>query len=166
MNRVFETDLSSKGIKNLINQLKDYKKEVNIRLDKAIKRLADEGIEIATLNVVGSDAIDTGTLVDSFHIRRGDLIQKGSQWIVYTDCPWAKYVEFGTGIIGEHNPHPEAGEKGWKYDVNNHGEKGWYYFKDGEWHWTKGMESRPFMYQTAIELYSRAAKVITEVFNE
>ena len=41
------------------------------------------------------------------------------------------------------------------------GEKGWFYFKNGEWHWTKGMPSRPFMYNTASEL--RNIETITRI---
>ena len=48
--------------------------------------------------------------------------------------------------------------------VNNHGEKGWFYFRDGEWHWTKGMPSRPFMYETSIELAEKIVEVAKEVF--
>lgn len=167
MKKKFSASLSPGGIQDLIDQLQEYKKQMNSKVEIAIKRLAEEGIQIATLNVIDSDAIDTGTLVNSFKIKKGDLIQYGSQWIVYTDCPWAKYVEFGTGIIGKNSEHhPLTGEFGWKHDSNEHGEAGWYYFKDGKWHWTKGMESRPFMYQTAMELRQRAAKIISEVFNE
>lgn len=41
---------------------------------------------------------------------------------------------------------------------------GWYYFKDGDWHWTKGMPSRPFMYQTGMDLRARIESVAREVF--
>lgn len=44
--------------------------------------------------------------------------------------------------------------------------KGWHYFKDGAWHWTQGMPSRPFMYNTASELRSMntIADIAREVF--
>ena len=76
------------------------------------------------------------------------------------------YVEFGTGIVGSENSHPDTSIVGWKYDTNKHGEKGWHYFKDGAWHWTQGMPSRPFMYNTASELRSMntIADIAREVF--
>ena len=85
--------------------------------------------------------------------------------IVYTDCPWAKYVEFGTGITGSQNPHQNASVSGWKYDVNEHGESGWFYYRDGEWHWTKGMPSRPFMYETDLKLILEISKIAKDVFD-
>lgn len=30
------------------------------------------------------------------------------------------YLEFGTGIVGQRNPHPEASKYGWKYNINKH----------------------------------------------
>lgn len=42
------------------------------------------------------------------------------------------YLEFGTGIIGERNRHPEASKYGWKYDINNHGDKGWTFIRSKE----------------------------------
>ena len=84
--------------------------------------------------------------------------------MVITDCPWAFYVEFGTGIVGANSPHPDTSIANWKYDINQHGDMGWYYFKDGDWHWTKGMPSRPFMYQTSMDLRARIESVAREVF--
>jgi hypothetical protein len=30
------------------------------------------------------------------------------------------YLEFGTGITGKNNPHPEAAQNGWLYAINEH----------------------------------------------
>ena len=86
------------------------------------------------------------------NLEPGDIVSNGASYYIYTDCDWAAFVEFGTGVVGKSNPHPDTGLANWKYDTNNHGEAGWWYFNDGEWHWTKGMPSRPFMYETAQEL--------------
>lgn len=42
------------------------------------------------------------------------------------------YLEFGTGIVGAWNNHPEADNVGWEYDKNKHGYNGWYYEKSKE----------------------------------
>jgi hypothetical protein len=86
--------------------------------------------------------------------------------IIRANAPYAVYVEFGTGVIGKSNPHPAP--EGWKYDVNEHGDKGWWYFneRDQKWHWTKGMASRPFMYNTLQELQREAEKIARRVFNK
>lgn len=75
-----------------------------------------------------------------------------------------EYIEYGVGIVGKNSPHPKP-QRGWKYDINNHGTKGWVYpvitesdemfndvkikSKDGSTlAWTKGHEPRPFVYKT------------------
>lgn len=45
--------------------------------------------------------------------------------------------EYGTGIVGQENPKQGA----WEYNINNH-ENGWYYFKNGSFHFTRGMEGQ------------------------
>ena len=111
-------------------------------------------------------AVDTGELLESMQAQAGDVIENGGEWIVFTDCPHAAFVEFGTGVTGSMNPHPDTSLVGWRYDVNEHGDAGWFYFKDGEWHWTKGMISRPFMYETGRDLKKLVSKTAKEVFGE
>ena len=70
------------------------------------------------------------------------------------------YVEFGTGPVGKNNPYP-GNNHGWKYDVGENikeysinGVKvvGWFYpDESGGYRFTKGMPSRPFMYESALE---------------
>ena len=160
----FKSDMSIRGLKNLKKQLLDYKADFNTKVNLFTERLALEGVILAKTKIAEKDAVFTGELYDSMNLRKGDAIYNGSQWIIYTDCPWALYVEFGTGIVGAQNPHPLPGVANWKYDINEHGESGWFYFRDGEWHWTKGMPSRPFMYETALELPEKVNRIAKEVF--
>lgn len=164
--KILKTNLSVSGIKALQQQLKDYQKDLTKKCEEFVRKLAEKGVEIAKMKVTDYDAIYTGELLASINSEQGAVIQHGAKWIIYTNCPWAKFVEFGTGIVGEHSPHPNTSIVGWKYDVNEHGEKGWFYFRDGEWHWTKGMPSRPFMYETAMELRQEIVKVAKEVFGK
>lgn len=162
--KIFKTDLSVSGIKALQKQLQDYQKDLTKKCEEFVRRLAEKGVEIAKMKITDYDAIYTGELLASINSEQGAVIQNGAKWIIYTNCPWAKFVEFGTGVVGERSPHPDTSIIGWKYDVNEHGEKGWFYFRDGEWHWTKGMPSRPFMFETAMELRQEIVKVAKEVF--
>lgn len=74
------------------------------------------------------------------------------------------YYEYGTGIVGSQNPHPDDP---WEYDVNGHGEDGWYYIPSENHHLsyadntfvnkrgdtvahTKGIPSKPFIYKTCL----------------
>lgn len=162
--KILKADLSVSSIRNLQKQLRDYQKDLTRKCKEFARRLAEKGVEIAKMKITDYDAIYTGELLASINSEQGAVVQNGAQWIIYTNCPWAKFVEFGTGIVGEHSPHPNTSIVGWKYDINKHGEKGWFYFRDGEWHWTKGMPSRPFMFETAMELRQEIVKVAKEVF--
>lgn len=162
--KVFKADLSVLSIRDLQKQLQDYQKDLTNKCEEFVRRLAERGVEIAKIKITEYDAIYTGELLASINSEQGAVIQDGAKWIIYINCPWAKFVEFGTGIVGKNSPHPDTSIVGWKYDVNEHGEKGWFYFRDGEWHWTKGLPSRPFMYETALQLTQEVVKTAKEVF--
>lgn len=77
----------------------------------------------------------------------------------YSNENYAMFVEYGTGIVGESNPHPLPV---YDYDSHNHGDDGWWYPTDEAYPnqptwidpsgqlraWTKGMPARPFLFRT------------------
>jgi hypothetical protein len=155
--------LSQKEIQSAIKQLEEYKKDLTIKCQRLIETLTARGIGIAKLQVRELGAFYTGELEASVDGYYSPSLGVG---IIYAGAWYAAYVEFGTGIKGAEAPHPESGAVGWIYDINGHGESGWIYFneKDGRYHWTDGMPSRPFMYQTVKELDAICEKVAKEVF--
>lgn len=148
----YRANLSAKSFRKLARDIREYRKSLSDKCEEFAYRMAEEGVAIAQMKILGFDAVMTGELLDSMNLEAGDIVSNGATYYIYTDCDWAAFVEFGTGIVGIENPHPETGLANWKYDVNDHGDAGWWYFNDGEWHWTKGMPSRPFMYETGKEL--------------
>ena len=163
--KTINVGMSKSSIDNAIKEIRNYQQSIIEKSELLALRLAEIGVGIAEMKIGEFDAVYSGTLISSMKLRKGDVIQNGAVYYVYTDCPWAKFVEFGTGIVGQSQSHPMSDIFGWRYDINNHGEHGWFYFKDGEWHWTNGMPSRPFMLETAWELSERIAKVAREVFS-
>lgn len=166
MSKRISFGLSVSEINNAIKELRQYQAEITYKCQKLAERLAEEGVYIARLKIAEYDAIYTGELLASIKSEYGGVVQDGAKWIIYTGCEWAPFVEFGTGIVGSQNPHPDTSLVNWKYDINSHGEKGWFYFNstDGKWHWTKGMPSRPFMFETGQELHKLVTKIAKEVF--
>lgn len=164
MKKTITASLSEQSLREAASQIQEYKNEVIQKCYLLAKRLAERGVEIASMKITNHDAVYTGELLASMKHTPGIVLRYGGSCIVYTDCPWAKFVEFGTGIVGKNKQHPDTSIVGWKYDVNEHGEAGWYYYRDGKWHWTKGMPSRPFMYETDIELMMEVSKIAKEVF--
>ena len=148
----YTVNLSAKSFYDLADSIKKYRLGLQEKCEELAKQLAEEGVAIAQLQILGMDAVFTGELLDSMNLRKGDVVSNGASYYIYTDCPWAEFVEFGTGIVGSEHPHPDTSIAGWKYDTNNHGEAGWWYYKGNKRYWAKGMPSRPFMYNTAKEL--------------
>jgi hypothetical protein len=161
VNKRIVIKLSEDSISKAIREVEKYKGELKNKVHLLIERLTDYGVEVAKAQVRELGAFYTGELEESITGYYSPSTQVG---IIKTDVPYAVYVEFGTGVVGAGSPHPAPA--GWRYDVNNHGEAGWWYFneRDQKWHWTKGIESRPFMYNTLQILERESARIAKEVF--
>lgn len=156
--------LSVKEIKKAQKDIESYQKEIIRKCNVLAQRLADEGVILAKVKITQFPAVCSGELLNSIQNEPGAVLTNGARWIIYTACDWAPFVEFGVGATGKENPHPDTSLVGWKYDINDHGQSGWFYFKDGAWHWTKGMPSKPFMYETGRDLRLSVVKIAREVF--
>lgn len=154
--------LSPVELNRAIREIQRYKADLNAKVNTLIEALTEYGVKIAKVQVRQLDAWFTGKLESSIE---GYFNPSTGVGIIKAGPPYAVYVEFGTGIVGARSPHPDPQE--WQYDVNAHGESGWWYYNsnDGKTHWTKGMQSRPFMYNTAKELESQCEKIVKELFN-
>jgi len=161
MMKTITMTLDSKDIARAIREVEQYRNELNLKVSRLVEALTDSGVVIAQMQVKALDAIYTGELLTSIE---GYFSPSTNVGIIIAGAPYAAYVEFGTGIVGAGAPHPTP--LGWTYDVNSHGDAGWWYLnpRDGRVHWTKGMKSRPFMYNTVRELEQICARVAREVF--
>lgn len=157
-------DLSTKSIEHAIREVKAFRDQLKASCWELVKVLTMEGAEIAKMQVASMEAVFTGELEQSI---QGLFFPGERCGFVIAECPYAIYVEYGTGIIGESSPHPEAAGK-WDYDVNGHGISGWVYKSDvdGEFHWTQGFISRPFMYNTLRWLEEAAPKRMGEMLSQ
>ena len=163
MSKKITFGLSVKGVQEAIKQVEAYKQDLNRKCQLLVQALTDQGVDIAKVNVRTLGAFYTGELETSINGYYSPSLGTG---IIYAGAWYAVYVEFGTGIRGSEAPHSLSGKTGWYYDANNHGESGWVYFneRDGSYHWTDGMPSRPFMYETGIELELICEKIVKAVF--
>ena len=171
--RVFKTDLSVKGIEKLKRELLEYKSSLQYKVDLLAKTLAEDGVDIARANVARLDAIFTGELIASIHTEYGGSAKGTAIFYIVVDSEHAAYVEFGTGQLGMEGGYPYPFPEGvnWEYNVGEKifeispGQYGWFYQDDkGNVYFTQGMPSRPFMYETSMELMNRVVKVAREVF--
>ena len=151
-------DLSTQSINKTIEALKMAEVELQSKCDEFCHRMAELGAGWAQYEIHEYKAEDTLTLLNSIQIEPGDVIPNGASWIIYTDCPYAQFVEYGTGPIGSMNPHPDG--------RGNYRSTPWTYFNPRykKWVKTSGMESRPFMFNTWE--YLQQDKIIREVAKE
>ena len=170
--RNIEVRLDPKSIENAIKELQDYKKEVEQKARLLVQRLTDYGAEIARIKIVDMGAVYSGELLSGVDGYFSPLLNAG---YVKVTSDHVAFVEFGTGVVGQQSPHTNGeylSKAAWGYATGQKifttkdGKVGWIYpTDDGEFRFTEGMKSRPFMYQTALEIqreFPRMAKAVFE----
>ena len=164
MKKVIKVRLDPHSIADAITQLQMYREDLERRVKLLVKSLTERGAEITRVNIFEMDAVDTRELLKSVSEYYG--VVNGKQvGFIRVNAEYGALVEFGTGIVGKQNSHDLAGNVSYKYDVNNHGDAGWWWPDDyGGIHWTKGMPSRPFMYEAAQALRDEFPAIVKEVF--
>lgn len=151
------------GVDETLAVVTKAKKEVKKNTVKLLKALVASGLDIVNVKIREfTFPYETGTLKSSI---KGIFDEKNGRGIILADTPHAVFVEYGTGVKGARSPHPEPA-LGWAYDVNNHGDDGWWYLGIDGFHWTKGMPSRPFMYNACQELKRELPRIAKEVFGK
>jgi hypothetical protein len=160
---VIRFTLDRKEIDRAIKELKQFKTEFLKKCNQLVQELTEQGVDIAKVEVTQLDAVYTGELRNSIE---GYFSPTTGVGIIKAGAYYAVYVEFGTGVVGKGSPHPNP--NGYQYDVNQHGDEGWVYYDDdsGQFRWTKGFKSRPFMYNTARQLEKECKKIAEEVFGK
>ena len=165
--------LSKSSIENAIKQLRAYQNDLTYKCQLLAEKLAENGVEIARVQIADLDAIFTSELLSSIHAEYKGSTKGGSVWSVVAGTDHAMFVEFGTGIVGKQSPYPGEFQDGvsWEYASGKtirqlaDGRYGWFYKDDdGQWWFTEGMPSRPFMYYTSIQLRDIVVKTAKEVF--
>lgn len=164
-----EIELTKESLAAAIKKLESYKKDLAAKTQKLIETLTENGVGIARFELVNMDAIDTSELYNSVNSYYSALLNAG---FIRVNCDYAVFVEFGTGVNNGKYPSTETLSKvDWKYGSGEHifttkdGRTGWFYPADnGEYRFTEGMDSRPFMYNTAKALRNDFPRLAKEVF--
>ena len=154
-----------------IRRLNEYQKEVEAKTIELAQRLTDLGAEIVRIKIVEMGAYYSGELLSGVSGYFSPTLNTG---FVRVTSDHAAFVEFGTGVVGQANPHKNGeylSKASWGYATGSKifttkdGKTGWIYpTDDGGFRFTEGMPSRPFMYETAKELESRYKQIAREVF--
>lgn len=163
---------SDNGIKKAIKELRKYKQDVEAKTRLLVQRLTDYGAEIARVKIVGMGAYYSSELLSGVEGYYSPSLNAG---FVRVTSDHVAFVEFGTGVVGQNNPHKNGeylSKAAWQYAsgakifTTKDGRVGWIYpTDDGGFRFTEGMESRPFMYETALELERSFNRMAKEVFS-
>jgi hypothetical protein len=161
----------SNSLRNAIVRLERYKKSVQKKTGLLVQKLTDYGAEIARVKIVNMGAYYSGELYSGVGGYFSPSLNAG---FVRVSSDHVAFVEFGTGVVGQNNPHKNGeylSKAAWNYAsgakifTTQDGRVGWIYpTDDGEFRFTEGMESRPFMYETALELQREFPRMAKEVF--
>lgn len=160
-----------KSIDKAIKELNAYKKEVETKTRELAQRLTDLGADIVRMKIVEMGAYYSGDLLSGVEGYYSPALNAG---FIRVTSDHVAFVEFGTGIVGQQNPHTNGeylSKASWGYATGSKifttkdGRVGWIYpTDDGGFRFTEGMESRPFMYETALELERQYMQIAKEVF--
>lgn len=165
-------NLNEKGsIGKATRKLYAYKRRVQNKTSLLVQKLTDYGAEIARIKIVNMGAYYSGELLSGVSGYFSPSLNAG---FVKVTSDHVAFVEFGTGVVGQNNPHKNGeylSKAAWSYAsgakifTTQDGRVGWIYpTDDGGFRFTEGMESRPFMYETALELQRDLQKITKEVF--
>ena len=163
--------LDPKSVEKAIKQLDDYKREVETKTTELAQRLTTLGADIVRMKIVEMGAYYSGELLSGVSGYFSPTLNAG---FIRVTSDHVAFVEFGTGVVGQSNPH-KNGEylslASWGYATGSKifttkdGRVGWVYpTDDGGFRFTEGMPSRPFMYETALELERQYEQIAREVF--
>lgn len=162
--------LDPQSIDRAYKEILDYKNRIlPQKVDEFTKELASQGVEIAQTMILDFDAVFTGELFDSISFQKKRSSKTNVRYIIKADSKHAIYVEMGTGIKGAETPYkgqiPVVYAQGKTIHYLEDGRYGWFYpLPDGTWRFTEGMDSRPFMLETANTLHAIINDVAKRIF--
>lgn len=170
--KVITARLDPKSIAEAINEIREYQQEVERKARLLVERLTDFGADIARIKIVSMGALATGALLSGVDGYYSPMLNAG---FVRVTSDHVAFVEFGTGVVGQNSPHRNGeylAKAAWQYAVGakifttKNGRVGWIYpTKDGGFRFTEGMSSRPFMYETAIDIQQNFPQIAKDVFS-
>lgn len=159
--------LSVKSIQNAIEEIEDYQRSFNKKVEEFVTELSKYGRIVAMEKVQESPLGKTVTLrcettpeemgCKAILIATGELKQAEGHEPFSTLLA----IEFGAGIFHNKVPNPKANEMGYgvgTFPGQVHAfEDGWYYLGDDDkWHYTHGVKATMPMYNASVEMAKNA----------
>lgn len=119
-------DLDSKSVQNAITELYRARNKVWKALDELLALSCERLILLANQNL---EWVEIGDMVKEKIKASWSYTVLNGVATLTNEYQKAVYVEFGTGVVGEQNPHENAKEAGYDYNVDSP-------YKDEQGRWT------------------------------
>ena len=121
--------MSNNNMNIKIDGLDSLEKQLEFALRAIIQGSEKAGEDIGKIvqkevkeNIVAMGAVDTGELLNSITYEVDNDHSVGTEITITANAEHAKYVEFGTGVVGHENPsHFHSKYKKLKYDRSTYG---------------------------------------------
>lgn len=159
---IIDINLSKNGLKEAIQRLERYKQHISKRVIQLNNKLLTTGKSIIVKNI--QEVVINKTIADGLSNSVEAYYDPNLGVIFFVKASWAVFVEYGTGIVGSQNQHPNLARTGWIYDINEHGEKGWWYVLGGKSYHTRGQPSQPFMFKSYLDLKNIMSTIAKDTF--
>lgn len=180
--RVFDVELSQKGIEQLKKDLRNYRDNIlqnNIR--EYVRRLLELGVQVSQASVNESPLGKYITLTTNISstkmgcsgilLAKGEIKQEqGPDGKSYPPFSTILAIEFGAGIHFNPLPNPNASNLGFgvgTFPGQLHAfDDVWFYWEEDEQQWkpTHGVKATMPMYNALNEMISNAVKIAKGVF--
>lgn len=179
LKRIFEAELSTRGIAKLIKELKHYQ---NVTLPSRCKelamRLAEVGVQVVDIKI---DESPLGRYISvKTDVKREELgfvatlIVKGETFSSdkYEDFNTLLAIEFGAGIHYNPLPNPYQYTQGFgvgSFPGQIHAfEDGWYFWDEEyqTWKYTHGVKATMPMYEAKVKILRNVQKIAKQVFSK
>lgn len=164
MRKITINPLDTGSINEAIKELEKIKESVHEAAVEIVKTLT----ELGTAKAKELIPVDTGYAQASI---LGYVLDEGRIGVINASGEYCVYLEFGTGVKGQSSPHPDSD---WEAEASRltggkhifttkDGRVGWLYpGDDGKLHFTEGIDSQHYMYDTLLYLRSKVAEVAKE----
>ena len=165
MVKKIKVNLTAKGLDLLEREFKELEKRTKDLPELITHELLVEGKKLISENMKKQSIQGvTGSLENSIFSK-----QRKNKGTFGVESEYAKFVEYGTGIVGENNPHPEPGD--WEYNVPSEHKTldgGWVYYDEhlNRFQFTYGAVSKPFMYHTYYDLRDISIEIAKRIVGE
>ena len=161
--QVIRMSLSSSSIKNAINEVKAFRKSIDVKKDKLLEELANIGVKEASVRF-------TTAMYDGMNDSNVTLETIPDGYCIVVEGKAVAFIEFGAGVYrntGEPYPNPRpAGIVGIGEYGKGYGKRQAWGFKDdsGELVITHGNPAAMPMWYASEEMRSKILKIAKEVF--